>query len=59
MAEAAETQVWIEFAVRCGYLPEESGKELYRTYEGIVRSLVGMYTHLDEWVLTATEEATR
>lgn len=29
-AEAAETQVWIKFAVRCGYLDRETGGALYR-----------------------------
>jgi four helix bundle protein len=27
-AEAAETQVWLEFAVQCGYLEVEIGREL-------------------------------
>jgi four helix bundle protein len=49
--EAAETQVWIEFAVCCGYLSELEGKELLRTYEGIIGSLVGMSNHSDQWVL--------
>src|SRR5947208_1022552 len=40
--EAAETQVWIEFAVHCEYLPPEIGKQLFRTYDGIIQSLVGM-----------------
>src|SRR5437870_5485969 len=29
-AEAAETQTWIEFAVRCKYLSREKGKVLFR-----------------------------
>ena len=28
-AEAAETQVWIQFAVECGYLKSDSGEALY------------------------------
>jgi four helix bundle protein len=28
--EAAETQVWIEFAVNCKYLDPETGRELYK-----------------------------
>ena len=35
-AESAETQVWIEFSVRCEYLPRETGKELYLEYEKIL-----------------------
>src|SRR6201988_5268974 len=29
-SEAAETQVWLEFAVKCGYLKRESAISLYR-----------------------------
>src|SRR4051795_5526906 len=31
-AEAAETQTWIQFAVKCEYLPRDTGEELYREY---------------------------
>ena len=44
-AEAAETQVWIEFAVKCGYLAPPAARPLYQTYEGIIRTIVGMITH--------------
>jgi four helix bundle protein len=30
-AEAAETQVWIEFAVRCGYLDRDAGAAFTRS----------------------------
>ena len=49
--EAAETRVWIEFAVQCKYLPVDKGRELYRTYNRILRTLVGMITHLHTWIL--------
>src|SRR5713226_3376928 len=39
-SEAAETQVWIEFAVRCNYLSADDGKELYRVYNEILAMLV-------------------
>src|ERR1044071_7429135 len=29
--EAGETQVWLEFAVKCGYLNQSAGRELHRT----------------------------
>src|SRR5437868_566418 len=51
-SEAAETQVWIEFAVKCGYLDRDHAEGLYRTYDEIVRTLVGMITHPDTWILT-------
>jgi four helix bundle protein len=49
--EAAETQVWIEFAVKCGYLPRDRGADLYQIYDAILATLVGMITHPESWVL--------
>jgi four helix bundle protein len=49
-AEAAETQVWIQFAVRCGYLNRDVGAALYRGYDRILATLVGMITHPDAWI---------
>src|SRR5437667_7489759 len=51
-AEAAETQVWLEFAVSCGYLAAGAGKELFQAYDAILATLVGMSTHPETWVLT-------
>jgi hypothetical protein len=42
--------VWIEFAVKCGYLPKASGRKLYVQYDAIIRTLVGMMTHPAKWV---------
>lgn len=53
--EAAETQTWIEFAVRCGYLDRKSGASLYREYESIIRTLVGMISHADDWTIRPTK----
>src|SRR6266478_5332430 len=50
--EAAETQVWIEFAVKCGYLSREQGAELYKDCDAIIATLVGMITHPETWILT-------
>jgi four helix bundle protein len=49
--EAAETQVWVEFAVRCNYLTRDQAEALYRTYDAILSTLVGMITHPDTWLL--------
>jgi four helix bundle protein len=51
-AEAAETQTWLEFAVRCKYLDENEGRQLFREYESILATLVGMVNHSDKWILT-------
>jgi four helix bundle protein len=34
--EAAETQVWIQFAVACGYLKRDAGREIYAEYDKII-----------------------
>ena len=49
--EAAETQVWIEFAVKCGYLDRDHAEGMYRAYDEILRTLVGMISHPETWVI--------
>jgi four helix bundle protein len=36
--EAAETQVWIQFAVECGYLSGAKTRAIYKTYDNIIRN---------------------
>ena len=50
-AEAAETQVWLEFAVNCGYLSRDEGRSLYHTYDEVIATIVGMITHPETWIL--------
>jgi len=38
-AEAAETQVWLDFAHNCGYLSEEHQKRLVTGYEDLGRMI--------------------
>src|SRR6266513_5514847 len=40
--EAAETQTWLEFAVRCEYLDRDVAKGLFLEYEEIISMLVSM-----------------
>ena len=49
--EVAETQVWIEFAGKCGYFDRRRAEQLYRTYDGVLRTFVGMICHPETWVL--------
>jgi four helix bundle protein len=56
--EAAETQTWIEFAVHCGYMTRDDGNALYRTYEEVLSTLVGMINHPETWVITPRKEKT-
>lgn len=50
-SEAAETQVWLEFAVKCGYLKRDDGKQLYITYDEILATIAGMINHPTTWIL--------
>jgi four helix bundle protein len=49
--EAAETQTWIEFAVRCGYVERERAKELFLKCDEVLAMLVSMIMKADMWVL--------
>jgi four helix bundle protein len=50
-SEAAETQTWIEFAVRCDYLDREIAKEIFVEYDEVIAMLVTMINNPDRWVL--------
>src|SRR5687767_15930337 len=43
--EATETQVWVEFAMSCGYLSKNRELELRMGYEEVGRMLGGMIAH--------------
>lgn len=49
--EAAETQTWIEFAVKCEYLDRDTGRRLYLVYDEVLRMIVSMIASADRWVL--------
>jgi S23 ribosomal protein. len=50
-AESAETQTWIEFSVRCGYMGSKEGRELHRLYDRIIGKLVVMQRNPKPWLL--------
>ena len=50
-AEAAETQVWLDFALACNYLDQETYEKLYKEYNAIIGMLVKMITEPDKWKL--------
>jgi four helix bundle protein len=54
-AEAAETQVWIEFAVERSYLDRRAARELYRTYNQILGKLVRVISRPDPWLIRKIE----
>jgi len=53
-AEAAETQVWLEYGVKCGYVDRATAKELHRSYDHIMGKLVTMGNRPRPWMLKAT-----
>ena len=55
-AESAETQTWLEFAVRCGYLSRNERASLYESYNHIIGTLVSMINHSSSWVLPSGQK---
>jgi four helix bundle protein len=53
--EACETQDWIAFAVRCGYLDRDRGVELRQAYEGILCLIVSIRRNADQWIIHRDE----
>ena len=51
-AEAAEMQTWIQTAIRCGYLPQEVGQELFGRYRLIFAALDRLIDNAAVWVKT-------
>ncbi len=49
--EAAETQVWLDYALACGYMNQEIYKRLYDQYEHIIAMLINMSTKPEQWKL--------
>lgn len=50
-SEAAEVQVWLEFAVKCGYTKRDAAANLYHTYDDLLATLVGMSNHRNTWTI--------
>ena len=54
-SEVAETQSWLEFALRCGYLAQTTFDELDATYERVSGGLVTMMAHAEQWCTSHNE----
>jgi len=50
-SEAEETRVWLEFALRCRYLPEKDFNELDTAYDLIIGQLVKMISEPEKWTI--------
>jgi four helix bundle protein len=51
--EAEETRVWLEIAVRCGYLSKKLADELDKSYDRIIGQIVTMMMHPEDWIIRA------
>lgn len=49
--EAAETQVWLDYALACNYIQEERYTKLFDKYDHIISMLVNMITKPENWSL--------
>lgn len=47
--EAAETEVWLEFALRCSYISNADHTQLVDNYDHICRMLSKMMTNPESW----------
>jgi len=47
--EAAETQVWLDFAKESGYITKDTHSELYQKYEWILGMIINMINKPDKW----------
>ncbi len=50
-SEAEETRVWLEFALRCRYINQDTFNELDSTYDLIIGQLVRMISEPQKWTI--------
>lgn len=50
-AEAAETQVWLQFAVDCQYLHSADTRTHYQRYDEIIAMLVSIIHNPQKWLI--------
>jgi four helix bundle protein len=54
-SEAAETQAWLDFAMKCGYLSQGDYEVVNTAYEKICGGLVSMMANAGEWCTAHNE----
>src|SRR5690554_4561348 len=47
--EGGETQVWLDYALACGYIEEEIYSDLMKKYDNILGMLVTMMNQPEKW----------
>ncbi|MEM7556696.1 MAG: four helix bundle protein [Cyanobacteria bacterium P01_A01_bin.84] len=50
-AEAAETQTWLEFAVKSEYMEVENARKLYGIYNQVLAGFVSMINNPTPWLI--------
>lgn len=50
-AEAAETQVWLDFALAFQYIDHKTHEDLMDRYEHIIAMLISMSSSADNWLI--------
>ena len=55
--EGEETRVWLDSALRCGYISEAEAGELDQAYDGILGQLVRMIEHPEQWSIRNQNQA--
>jgi four helix bundle protein len=50
-AEAAETQVWLDYSLECGYITDSVYSKLFDYYENIISKIVLITNHPQKWLL--------
>lgn len=50
-SEACETQVWIEFALKCNYISQDLSSHLDDSYDHIISQIVLMIEEADKWLI--------
>jgi len=48
-AEAAETQVWLDYSLACGYITESQHQKLFNDYDNILGKIVNMMNQPEKW----------
>jgi four helix bundle protein len=48
-AESAETQVWLDYSLECGYITKDIHSKLYNDYENIIGKIVNMLNNPGKW----------
>jgi four helix bundle protein len=49
--EAGETQVWVEIALRCKYIDQQTAARLDETYDHIIGQIVRMIDQPEKWTI--------